>query len=66
MPALTRRRDPATRDETWLIPYDDVHVGTGTLSHLCRLQQFYWQRYKMRSPPLITVPGVQTMPLRCA
>ena len=28
MPALTRRRDPAAHDETWLIHYDDVHVGT--------------------------------------
>jgi hypothetical protein len=28
MPALNRRRDPAARDETWLIHYDDVHVGT--------------------------------------
>jgi hypothetical protein len=28
MPALIRRRDPAAHDETWLIHYDDVHVGT--------------------------------------
>jgi hypothetical protein len=33
-----------------------------TLTHLCRLQQFYWHMYKMPSPPLITVPGSQTMP----
>ena len=51
-------------------------LGTGgTLTHLCRLKQFYWQRYKMPSPPLITVmpspplitvPGVQAMALRAA
>jgi hypothetical protein len=41
--------------------------GTGgTLTHLCRLQQFYWHMYKMPSPPLITVPGSQTRPLRAA
>jgi hypothetical protein len=40
-------------------------IGTGgSLTHLCRLQQFYWHMYKMPSPPLITVPGSQTMPLR--
>jgi hypothetical protein len=28
MPFLTRRRDPDSREETWLIFYGDVHVGT--------------------------------------
>ena len=28
MPALTRRRDPDARQETWRIHYTDVHVGT--------------------------------------
>jgi hypothetical protein len=28
MTALTRRRDPDSREETWLIFYGDVHVGT--------------------------------------
>src|SRR5215471_696618 len=28
MPALTRHRDPAAHDETWLIHYGDIHVGT--------------------------------------
>lgn len=28
MPSLTRRRDPDSREETWLISYGDVHVGT--------------------------------------
>jgi hypothetical protein len=27
-PALTRRRDPESREEAWLIFYGDVHVGT--------------------------------------
>ena len=27
-PALTRRRDPDARQETWRIHYGDVHVGT--------------------------------------
>jgi hypothetical protein len=27
MPELTRRRDPDTRQETWLIHYGDVRVG---------------------------------------
>jgi hypothetical protein len=28
MPSLTRRRDPDSREEAWLISYGDVHVGT--------------------------------------
>jgi hypothetical protein len=28
MPALTRRRDPDARQDSWLIHCDDVHVGT--------------------------------------
>jgi hypothetical protein len=28
MPALTRRHDPDARQETWLINYGDVRVGT--------------------------------------
>ena len=28
MPALTRRRDPDAQQETWLIYYGDVQVGT--------------------------------------
>jgi hypothetical protein len=28
MPALTRRSDPDARQESWLIHYGDVHVGT--------------------------------------
>jgi hypothetical protein len=28
MPTLTRRRDPNSREEAWLIFYGDVHVGT--------------------------------------
>jgi hypothetical protein len=28
MPALTRRRDHDRSEESWLIYYDDVHVGT--------------------------------------
>jgi hypothetical protein len=28
MPTLTRRRDPDSREEAWLIFYGDVHVGT--------------------------------------
>jgi hypothetical protein len=28
MPALTRRRDRDASQETWLIFYDGVHVGT--------------------------------------
>jgi len=28
MPTLTRRRDPNSRDEAWLIFYGDVHAGT--------------------------------------
>jgi hypothetical protein len=28
MPPLTRRPDPDSREEDWLIFYDDVHVGT--------------------------------------
>jgi hypothetical protein len=28
MLALTRRRDPDSHDETWLIDYGDIHVGT--------------------------------------
>jgi hypothetical protein len=28
MPALTRRRDPHARQESWLILYGDVYVGT--------------------------------------
>jgi hypothetical protein len=28
MPALTRRRNPDARQESWLILYGDVHVGT--------------------------------------
>jgi hypothetical protein len=28
MPTLTRRRDPDAAQETWLIYYGDLHVGT--------------------------------------
>jgi hypothetical protein len=28
MPVLTRRRNPDARQESWLIHYGDVHVGT--------------------------------------
>jgi hypothetical protein len=28
MPALTRRRDPDANQETWLIHYDDIRVGS--------------------------------------
>jgi hypothetical protein len=28
MPALTRRRDPDASQETWLIHYDDIRVGS--------------------------------------
>ena len=28
MPALTRRRNPDARQESWLVYYGDVHVGT--------------------------------------
>jgi hypothetical protein len=28
MPALTRRRSPDALEETWLVYYGDVHVGT--------------------------------------
>jgi hypothetical protein len=28
MPALTRRRDPDARQESWLVYYGDVHVGS--------------------------------------
>ena len=28
MTALTRRRDPDARQESWMIHYGDVHVGT--------------------------------------
>src|SRR5262245_36316589 len=28
MSTLTRRRDPGAHDETWLIHYGDIHVGT--------------------------------------
>jgi hypothetical protein len=28
MPALTHRRDPNAHQETWLIYYGDVHIGT--------------------------------------
>ena len=28
MPTLTRRRDPDAQQETWLVYYGDVHVGT--------------------------------------
>ena len=28
MPQLTRRRDPDAHQETWLVYYGDVHVGT--------------------------------------
>jgi len=28
MPTLTRRRDPNSRDEAWLIFCGDVHAGT--------------------------------------
>jgi hypothetical protein len=28
MPTLTRRRDPDANHETWLIHYDDIHVGS--------------------------------------
>ena len=28
MPTLTRRRDPNSHEEGWLILYGDVHVGT--------------------------------------
>ena len=30
------------------------------------IKQFYWQLYKMPSPPVTMVPGVQPMPLRVA
>jgi hypothetical protein len=28
IPALTRRRDPDAQQETWLIQYGDIHLGT--------------------------------------
>ena len=28
MPTLTRRRSPDAQQETWLVHYGDVHVGT--------------------------------------
>jgi hypothetical protein len=28
LPALTRRRDLESREESWLVYYGDVHVGT--------------------------------------
>jgi hypothetical protein len=31
MSSLTRRRDPDAHDETWLIHYGDIHVGTISL-----------------------------------
>jgi hypothetical protein len=32
MPILTRRRDPDTSRETWLIHYGDIHVDTISMS----------------------------------
>jgi hypothetical protein len=31
MPTLTRRRDPDASQETWLINYDDIRVGSISL-----------------------------------
>jgi hypothetical protein len=28
LPDLTRRRDPDAHQETWLIHYGDIHIGT--------------------------------------
>ena len=28
MPVLTRRRSPDAQQETWLVYYGDVHIGT--------------------------------------
>ena len=37
MSELTRRRDTARNEETWLIFLEDVHIGTiGRRAHRCR------------------------------
>jgi hypothetical protein len=43
MPTLTRRRDPDARQESWLIHYGDVHVGTIGLRSGNPLDTDHWQ-----------------------
>jgi hypothetical protein len=51
MPALTRRRDPDANQETWLIHYDDIRVGSIAMRAGVRTDKDQWSGVRIRWRP---------------